>query len=211
MHPQHGCGSSAYCGSTPCASESHLLKVVTIGQLSLASYQAMAHYCSRLAGPIALGVLGQEVMNVALMPVRLEDTWVALEASAVSEVLGPQTCLMVPRSSPHLPGVCAWRGRAIPVLELAALLGISRSDHATFERTLVVSHQQNTVAMPVAEARAVLFLPQSELRQVHATSVRFARAEVDWEQRVVAVLDLDALFGELVSGSESRGRFGVDA
>lgn len=149
-------------------------------------------------------------MNVALMPVRLEDTWVALEARFVNEVLGAQTCLLVPRATPQLPGVCAWRGRAIPVLRLATLLGIERNDHATLERTLVITHRQNAVAVPVSEARAVLFLQQHDLRPVHVTNLRFTRHEIDWEGQVLAVIDVDALFEELLPATETRERIPGD-
>jgi chemotaxis signal transduction protein len=150
-------------------------------------------------------------MNVALMPVRLEDTWVALEARFVNEVLGAQTCLLVPRATAQLPGVCAWRGRAIPVLQLTTLLGINRKDHATLERTLVITHRHNAVAMPVSEVRAVLFLQQDQLRPVHATNLGFTRHEVEWEGFLMAVIDLDALFEELLPASESRERIQGEA
>ncbi len=151
-------------------------------------------------------VLGE---NLALLPVRLQSTWLMLQASLVREVLGAQPLLTVPRSDAHLSGLCVWRGRAIPVVNLEKLLGVSESnatsEPAPHERMLVLEVDANLVAVPASEVRAVTIASQAELRPVHVTSLAFSDWEVDVGEMVASVVDMNAVLSQL---SNSLGRGG---
>lgn len=142
-----------------------------------------------------------------LMPFRLNDTWVAIEASLVREVLTRQPTLAVPHHSPELPGLCAWRGRAIPVLDMACILGLGQGKPLEWERTLVVTVEDNTVAVPVTEARAVMRVDADQQGLAHVTQLPFSSLEVDSEGDVMAVLEMEKVVQHLLGrGGSERGR-----
>jgi chemotaxis signal transduction protein len=133
------------------------------------------------------------------MPVRLEHQWVLVDASAIVEVLGSQQWLVVPQASGVLPGVCAWRGRAVAVLDLPRMLGLLDGQRAPSPRTLILQTQSGKLAVPVNEARAVVVLEESRLNPVHATSLPYMRAEVDDGATLTPVLDIASIVGALMS------------
>jgi chemotaxis signal transduction protein len=136
------------------------------------------------------------------MPIRLKDVWLMVEAPKVREVLGRQRWLTVPGTAAHLPGVCAWRGRAIPVLNLAPLLGLTQDGTDAWERTLIVDCNNNVAAIPVSEAQAVVFVKREHQRAPEVNAHRYCRAEVDSGEALASIVDLDALFQDLLGQAD---------
>lgn len=130
----------------------------------------------------------------AVLPVQLKDRWVALDATLVQEVLGQRPWVPIPGAPPHLPGVIAWRGRAIAVLDLGALADVAPSVTPGEARSRVVIAQVGASAIAVLAdaAREVHPIAPGALRPPHATRVRFAIGEIDVGGAVVPVLDLGA-------------------
>ena len=60
-------------------------------------------------------------MSVPLLPIRIESEWLLIHANLIQEILGAQPWLSIPHTRRELPGVVAWRGRAIPLVDLGAL------------------------------------------------------------------------------------------
>ncbi len=141
-------------------------------------------------------------MAEPLMPIRLEDARLMVEASKVREVLGRQRWLTVPGTAPYLRGVCAWKGRAIPVLDLAPLLGLTHDGTDALERTLIVECSDNVAAIPVSEAQAVIFVRRDQQRPPEVNAHRYCRAEVDSGAELASIVDLDALFRDLLGQDE---------
>lgn len=164
----------------------------------------MAHYFTQ---PCLHGTEWDVADDMTLMPFRLNETWLMVDAALVREVLGRQTTLTVPHQSRELPGLCAWRGRAIPVLDMAQVLGIDQGKPLDWERTLVVTAEDNTVAIPVTEARAVVRVESERRRPAHVTQHRFSGTEVDADGDVMAVIELASVVQHLVGrGGNERGR-----
>lgn len=136
----------------------------------------------------------------AYLPVRLERHWVLVDATAVVEVMGSLEWLPVPQAEARMPGVCAWRGRALAVVDLRRLLGIPSPVSTVSPRTLILDTPSGHLAAPISEARAVIWLEEERLRSVHATSLPYMRAELDDGEAVMPVLDLPALLSALTGG-----------
>lgn len=134
----------------------------------------------------------------ALMPFRLQNTWLMFEARVVKEVLGAQTWLVVPHSSRGLLGLCAWHGRAIPVLDLQGLLGLKAAADELLQRTLVVECEGNLVAVPVNEVRAVTIAAAGSERAAHVTRLPFSNFELDDGKQVSAIVDIKAVVRHLL-------------
>jgi chemotaxis signal transduction protein len=142
----------------------------------------------------------------ALLPLRLDEAWVAIDALAAREVLGRRQLVAIPGASAALPGVIAWNGRAIAVVDLGALAGLGRPLSAAVERerTVVVQVGASTFALPVDAVREVAAVPDDELRALHATAQRFATHEVTLNGAPLPVLDLAAMALALGQGGDTR-------
>lgn len=97
-------------------------------------------------------------MTRALVPARIGQVWILLDAEIVHEILGAELWLPIPGARAELPGIMAWQGRAIPIVDLAAPFGLPRlGTGESRPRTLIANVAESAVAVPldaVREARS---------------------------------------------------------
>lgn len=141
---------------------------------------------------------------IAFMPVRLQEHWVLVDATCVVEVTGAIQWLPLPQAGRSLPGVCAWRGRALALVDLGHVLGVDNREWTSSPRTLIVRSQAGTLAIPIAEARAVVWIAEERVLPQQATSLPYMSGEVDDGVSASSVLDLPLLLKAL-GPSESHG------
>lgn len=151
----------------------------------------------------------------ALVPARIGQTWLLLDAEIIREILGAEAWLPIPGARAEMPGVIAWRGRAIPVVDLAAPFGFERlASRETRARTLIASVADCIVAVPVDAAREVHAFAAAELKAPSVTNLPYTLVEAEWLERVLAVIDLRAFVAEILGGAApelGRERMTVDA
>lgn len=142
-------------------------------------------------------------MAAHLMPILLEATWYLVETEALREVLGAEPWLPIPRARAELPGVVVWRGRAVPLIDVARVLGVTAGGAPQRARTLIVNHEHGMAALPVDAAREVKSVPEARLVPTQGEVVPYATRELDEEGTVMPVIDLDRLLTDLyrVTGS----------
>jgi chemotaxis signal transduction protein len=135
----------------------------------------------------------------ALLPLQLGKVWLALPAEHVQEILGGRGFVPIPGAPSHLPGVLPWRGRAVAVLDLAALIGVGETllVRGHRDRNVVVSLASNTVAIPVDIVHEVREVDDDKVRPAHATSQRYSSTEVDIQGFLMPVLDVPAIFAAM--------------
>jgi chemotaxis signal transduction protein len=137
----------------------------------------------------------------ALVPVKLGATWVLLETEIIREILGAQAWLPIPGARAEMPGIIAWRGRAIPIVDLAApFAGVRLSPGEVRARTLIAVVEGGVVAIPVDAAREVHAFSPNELKPCNVTSLPYAVAEAELFERVLAVIDLQRFVQEIQGG-----------
>ena len=142
-------------------------------------------------------------MSLSLLPVRIETEWLLLDAALIQEVLGAQSWLSIPHTRRELPGVLAWRGRAVPLVDLAAVFGLGcLAPTAPRARTLIATTERGLLAIPVDEAREVQALSEQQIREAHAVERPFAPTEADLQGIVMSVVDLPSLIASLCAASE---------
>ncbi len=139
-------------------------------------------------------------MSRALLPIRVGDVWMAIDALSAREILGRRPFVALPGASAGLPGVIAWQGRAVAVVDLGALTGICPPLREPRERTIVIQHGPVTFAVPVDGVREVQVAQAAQIRPAHATRQRFAAAEVELDRTPVSVLDLAAVVDAIRGG-----------
>ena len=129
------------------------------------------------------------------VPVQIGTVWLALDAAWVREVLGERPWVPLPGASPALPGVIAWRGRAIAVVDIGALTGLANPLHPgrVRHRVVVAQFDPYTLALPVEAVREVMEVPEEEFRPPHATMQTYSAGEIDLLGVPTPVLDLPAV------------------
>lgn len=132
------------------------------------------------------------------MPIELDSSWLLVEASLVREVLGREPWLPIPRARAELPGVVAWRGRAVPLVDLGRVLGTTGAEApGARARTLIIDHERGVAAIPVDSAREVRPVDETRFREAHGVTHAYADAELDEGGHVMAVVDLARLLSDL--------------
>ena len=129
-----------------------------------------------------------------VLPLRVAGDACAVPALAVLEVLGARRVVAIPGAPPHVPGVVAWRGRAVAVLDLGVLLGRPRlALDAPPGRIAVLSLAGGVLALPSDAVEAVVIAEARAVGPSRVTQHRFAASEVDMGDRVLPLLDLGLL------------------
>lgn len=113
----------------------------------------------------------------------------------VREIGGPLTWIALPTASPTMPGVAAWRGRAIAVADLAALLGAGErlSPPNGRIRTLYLQQGVSTLAVPVDAVREPLTVADTDIRQPRVRTEAFCTGELDVEGHTTLIIDLGVI------------------
>src|SRR5262245_38502889 len=110
-------------------------------------------------------------MALSVVPAKLHDAWFVVPAAAVQEILGEQRWVPIVGAPPEMPGVVAWRGRAVAVVDLAALGGgeTLAAGGAARRRTVIVTVEDTTLALPVEGVREVQEVPDDAVRPAQLT------------------------------------------
>src|SRR3954466_4718619 len=129
-------------------------------------------------------------MAAHLLPILLEASGYLVETGTGCEVLGAEPWLPIPRARAELPGVVVWRGRAVPLIDVARVLGVAGTSAPQRARTLIVSHEQGMAALPIDAAREVKSVPETRLVATPGELVPYSTRELDEEGAVTPVIDL---------------------
>ena len=134
-------------------------------------------------------------MSVGVVPAKLHDLWFVVPASAVQEILGEQRWVPIAGAPVEMPGVIAWRGRAVAVLDLGPLSGSGALPPGESRRRTIVVHVDDaTLALPVDGVREVQEVPNEAVRQAQLTRLRHAATEIELDGVPMPLIEL----GELV-------------
>src|SRR5690606_25910521 len=114
-----------------------------------------------------------------------------------------------PHQTSRVSGVFPWNGRAIPLIDLTAMLpkkggSSTMKNHSSNigttdlgrQRTLVIETTEDVIGLSVDEVREVVRLKSEEFRAAHASDGLFTSAEVEWSDGVARLLDIEGLVSE---------------
>jgi chemotaxis signal transduction protein len=144
-------------------------------------------------------------MPLYLLPIRVESTWLALDASQIEDIVGQQTVIAIPGAPPGLPGLTEWRGKAVAVVDLAVWTegGTPLDAGVRRPRTLLARAKGSTVALPVDAVREVHEVATGAPKPARVTRQRFAESEIELDGMVLPILDIGACIASLAG---DRGR-----
>lgn len=122
-----------------------------------------------------------------------------LDIGAVYEIIRLQPITAVPQAPAFVEGVINLRGRIIPVVDLAARFGLECAERGTQSRIVVAAAADTRVGLVVDGVSEVLMVDESAIEPTPpvATGVdaAYVRGIARLDERLVILLDLDALFG----------------
>jgi chemotaxis signal transduction protein len=132
------------------------------------------------------------VATTPAIVLRQEQRWFALDAHVVRRVVPFAGVTRVPGLPLHVIGVALVHGELVGVVDLARLLEIDGAGTISSSRRLLVIERGGVeLAILADEVRGVVEIPQLP---TGATPLgRFVRGEVDWDSRLIALLDHRAL------------------
>jgi len=134
-------------------------------------------------------------MTMSVVPAKLHDVWFVVPAAAVQEILGEQRWVPIVGAPTEMPGVIAWRGRAVAVLDLGPLSGsAAMAAGESRRRTVIVNVEDATLALPVEGVREVQEVPDEAVRPAQLTQLRHATMEVELDGIPMPLID----FGDLL-------------
>ncbi len=131
---------------------------------------------------------------------RIHNVWFAVDAAVVEQILGQQPWTPIPTLPPQWPGVMAFRGKAVAVLDLLPAFpktSVAREEERR-HRTVIARVGDNTVAIPVHEVREVQSVEASQVVNSHASTHPLAHEEIIINAVVAALLDLRSLILDAV-------------
>lgn len=135
-----------------------------------------------------------------LLPVQVQSLSIAIDARQVQEIVGEQAAVFLPGARPEVPGIIAWRGRAVGLFDLAAisdgLTPLTQSDRRS--RVLVIQIGASTLAVPVDAVREVREMPDDSVQAPRLTAHRYSTAEVEIDGAVIPVFDFAAFLASIV-------------
>ena len=130
-------------------------------------------------------------MTTSVVPAKLHDVWFVVPASAVQEILGALRWVPIVGAPTEMPGVIAWRGRAVAVLDLGPLSGSAAlAAGESRPRTVIVHVDDATLALPVESVREVQEVPETAVRPAHLTRLRHSSMEVELDGVPMPLIDL---------------------
>lgn len=139
-----------------------------------------------------------ETLDVLLF--ELGGELYALPSASVREVVRYRAYTPVPGAPPSLPGILNQRGTIVPVVVLAALLGIASPLPTRATRLVLAVHDEIDMALLAERVLDLLALPIDTLAPVPSAldpaRARYLRGILHHEDQPVALLDL----AELIAG-----------
>lgn len=125
------------------------------------------------------------------MPLQIAGRWLAIDALGVIEIVGPCAVTKIPGTPRGVPGVVAFRGRAVLVLDVAAVIGAGEplAPGEPRARTVMVQIGASTIALPADAVREVIDASDAHLAPAGADEP-WAEARVTVFGELVPVLDI---------------------
>ena len=115
----------------------------------------------------------------------------ALPIESVSEIIRHAAPRTVASDSPGVKGVIGLRGKIVPIVDIAARLGLPSADGAADGEVIILDANGGQLGVVVDEVDEVLTVPAEHLEAVPAAGTA-VEAIVKLEERLVMLLDATA-------------------
>jgi purine-binding chemotaxis protein CheW len=143
---------------------------------------------------------GGPASEIQLVVFELGDERYGLDIAAVYEIIRHQPITAVPQAPAFVAGVINLRGRIIPVIDLRGRFAMPATDLTKASRIVVCEASGTRVGLMVDGVSEVLMVSDADIDETPDVTVKdaaYLRGIAKLGDRLVILLDLDGLFGEL--------------
>jgi len=140
--------------------------------------------------------MAEETNARQLVVFSLGEEEYALPVTSVQEIIHYTDPRAVASEAHWIEGVISLRGKIIPVADLGARLGLA-TERSEGAKIVVVESGSVTAGVVVDDVEEVLTIEDEDLDSVPAAGSDAIQAIVKLGDRLIILLDLDSLFGEI--------------
>ena len=122
----------------------------------------------------------------------------ALAITRIREIIGITATTRLPHALPHVRGLINLRGEVIPVLDLRVRFAL-KTEPTTPAATIIAEWQGETFGFTVDSVHQVVWLPTDRIDPPSSVIERqspYVKGLGKYQDRLLILLDLDALFGD---------------
>lgn len=153
---------------------------------------------------------GQSGEQLQLVTFCVNNEQYAVDILRVQEINRMMTITQVPQSPAGVEGVINLRGRIIPIMDLRVRFGMPKGERTDESRIVVVEAGGAIVGFIVDKVHEVLRISRSTVDAAPAMSSTVESRYIDGvaklENRLIILLDLDALLGDQANAAQSTTR-----
>lgn len=138
-----------------------------------------------------------------LVAFRVAGQDYCIDIMAVREIRGWTPATALPHSPPHVRGVINLRGQVVPILDLAARLGLPAPEPCSRHVIVIVAVGERVMGLLVEAVSEILSVPEGAIHPAPDLDgeVSLVRGVITSEERMFRFLDLDDVLGEDAAAS----------
>lgn len=154
------------------------------------------------------GSNAQSAEKLQLVSFCVNNEQYAVDILRVQEINRMLAITQVPQSPPGVEGVINLRGRIIPIMDLRVRFGMPKTERTDESRIIVVEAAGAIVGFIVDKVHEVLRIARDTVDPAPAMSStvesRYISGVAKFDDRLIILLDLDALLGEQTAAQLTR-------
>ena len=144
--------------------------------------------------------------TLEIIAFHLGDQQFCIKTTSIREIRGWAAATPLPHAPPHVLGVMNLRGSVIPVIDLAARLGMAGTIDSSRSAIVVVEVGQGVVGLVVDQVSDILSVGADRIQPMPDFGANFdpayAHGILALERGIVCFLDLDHMFAGVDVGLE---------
>lgn len=138
------------------------------------------------------------VMTKPFILFQLDNTTYGIPSEIVQQMEMVEQITPVPNAPSFVKGVVYSRGQVVPAIDLRLKFGFTAVPYTLRTRLIVIHNATRTVGLIVDSAREFILIGDEQIQpppeQIAGVSGQYLASIATLDQRVVLILDIDALF-----------------
>jgi purine-binding chemotaxis protein CheW len=143
--------------------------------------------------------------TLEIIAFHLSDRQFCIRTTSIREIRGWAAATPLPHAPPHVLGVMNLRGSIIPIIDLAAKLGVPSAVDTSRSAIVVVEVGQGVIGLVVDQVSDILSISGDRIQPVldfgTAFDPAFAHGIIPLEHAMVCFLNLDHMFANITQAS----------
>ncbi|MGV3463885.1 MAG: chemotaxis protein CheW [Heyndrickxia sp.] len=138
--------------------------------------------------------------EVEIIEFQLQNNKFGIDVIKVKEIIQPLPVTFIPHAHPYMEGIVQLRGEVLPVIDLAKVLDIGRSEDKLNEKYIVSEFKQGKVIFHVHEVSKIHRISRSQIElpdDMVANNGQQVIGIIKIEEDMILMLDYDSIITEM--------------